>query len=991
MARDASHLQRAFHWLRTLRARLLALILLSLLPETFLSINDSIEERQLELRALQQDARRFAEFIVLQQREIIADGEQLLRGMAVKPEIAAPASESRCRDELKTLLRIHPQYVNFHVLHADGTLACSANPVPPEFKAAQKDYFREALSTGRFAISGFELSASRGIGELVLALPVTGGSPPVQYVITAALDLSWMSRLWQHADLPTGAVLTVVDRRGMLLAALPGGAGKPGMPAFGEDPGGFARLAAAGGRLDVELTSSDRVARAFSFEPIRGASSTMYVGVGIPLELARDSVQAMFYRKIALAAAGAAVLFLVSWWGSQRFVRKPIESLSEAARRLERGELAARAEVGTDESELGRLARAFNAMAQGIETRERGIRAALDDLERSSRALRTLSASNRALVHAAEEQRLMEDICRAAVEQGGYRMAWVGWAERDEAKTIRPRAHAGHGAGFLAVLAATWGEGERGRGTSGQAIRSGRTNIVNDALGEARLAPWHEELRSRGYLSVISLPLRLDGEVVGALTIYAGDPHAFTPEAVALLEELGDDLSFGLSTLRMRQREKEASEALRRLAYYDASTGLPNRAALRERLDDALAAAKRENRSLAVMIMSLDNYREIANTLGLLESEKLLTRLVPRLTAVAAESEGFLARVQSAEFGVLLPRSGAQGAIAAASRLLAAIDAPVEVSGSPVYVHGSAGIALHPGHAEDAAILMRCADTALYHAQKTGGYMIYEATIDQGAPERIAMIAELKLGIEAEQLLVYCQPKVDLATRRVIGAEALVRWGHPAKGLVSPRLFIPLAERTGLIKPLTYWMLDAACRQCRAWRDAGLSLPLAVNLSARNLRDPRLLDTLRGLFATWAIGHGELEIELTESTLMEDPAGAQEVIRALHAMDIPLYIDDFGTGYSSLTYLERLPVNAVKIDQSFIAAMGKTEGATKIVRSIIELAHNLGMKAVAEGIETAEALEHLAAMGCDGAQGYYIARPMPAGDVAAWLAASPWR
>ena len=990
MSEATGSLRAMFRRPRTLRGRLILLIVLSLVPEAFLSVNDALEERQLELRALQQEARRFAELVVLQQREIVAAGEQLLRSLAAEPEIAAPASVARCRETLQSVLRIYPQYVNFHVLRADGTLVCSAKPVPADFKAGREGYFREALSTGRFTISDYELSASRAIGELVLALPVPGRSSKAGYVVTAALDLSWLSKLWQRSELPSGAVLTVADRNGVLLARFPDGAGEVGTPAYRDDPG-FARVLAARGHLDAQLVALDGRPRIFSFEPIRGASSAIYVGVGMPVELARDSVQAMFYRKIALAAAGGAVLFLVSWWGMRRFVLRPIEALSDAAGRLERGELGARAGIAPDGSELGQLAASFDRMAQGIESRERRIEAALHDLERSGRALKTLSASNRALIHGEDEQGLMEAICRAAVDDGGYRMAWVGWAEHDEAKSIRPRAHAGHEAGFLALVRASWDEGPRGSGTSGAAIRSGRMNLVNDALGDARLAPWHDEMRSRGYRSVISLPLRLDGEVAGALAIYAGEPHAFTPEAVAVLEELGDDLSYGLSTLRLRRREKDASETLRRLAYHDPSTGLPNRAALRERLEEALAIAKRDNRSLAIVLFSLDNYREIASTLGPRESEQLLLALVPRFAGVAGAAGGTLARVHSAEFALLLPRSGAENAIAAARRILAAMEAPAEVSGSALYVHGSAGIAFYPGHAQDASLLMRRADAALGHAQRTGGHAVYEQAMDEGAPQRIAMAAELKAGIEREELLVYCQPKIDLATRRVTGAEALVRWRHPAKGLVSPGLFIPLAERTGLIKPLTYWMLAAACRQCRAWREAGLSLPLAVNLSARNLRDAQLVDMVRGLFATWGIGRGEIELELTESTLMEDPAGASEVIGALHATGIPLYIDDFGTGYSSLAYLERLPVDAVKIDQSFVASMEKSEGAAKIVRSTIELAHNLGMKAVAEGVETAQALERLAGMGCDGAQGYYIARPMPAADLGAWLADSVWK
>ena len=985
LSRDA--LRVGWRLPRTVRGRLLVLLLLSAVPETWLSFNDAIEERRLALADLQHEARRFVEFASLQQREIVRAAGQLLKSMAGEPQIAAPASAPACGAALARLLKIHPQYLNLHVLRTDGTLVCSALPPTRKFDAAAEGYLREALTTGRFTVSDYELSQTRGVGEVVFAQPVTGPSGRVERVITAALDLSWLRGLRAQARLPQGSVLSVVDHNGVLLARDPDPGRWGGISIYRDYPG-LERLIAAARPFDIELVSLDGVRRAFAFEPVRGARSAIYVGVGIPVEAAHERAQTLFVRKLLLSGAGALLVFALAWWGMRRFVLRPLEMLSSTAGRLERGEWSARTGWIGDGGEFGQLAQAFDRMAEGIETRERRIEGAATDLARANRALKTLSASNRALVHAQDLQGLMDDICRAAVDPGGYRMAWVGWAESGPDKAVRARAFAGHEEGFLAIVNATWGDSERGRGTSGEAIRSGHTNVINDALAEPRLAPWREEFETRGYLSVISLPVRTDGRIAGALTIYGGEKDAFTAEAIRLLEELAEDLSYGLSILELRERERHASESLRELAYRDASTGLPNRTALRDRLEQEISAARDSNRSLAVVLLSIDNYREIANTLGVRASESLLVKLAARFQLVA---EGTLARAQSAEFGLLLPHSAAERALAAARGLLATMEEPIEVSGSALYVHGSAGIAFYPGHAGEASTLLRHADAALEHAQRTGGHAVYEPAMDQGAPERIAMAAELKHAIEGEELIVYCQPKLDLGTRRIIGAEALVRWRHPTTGLVSPAAFIPLAERTGLIKPLTYWVIGAACRQVRAWREAGIALPLAVNLSVRNLRDPQLLDTVAGLFATWGIKRGEIEIELTESMLMEDPAGAQETISRLHAMGIPLYIDDFGTGYSSLAYLERLPVDSIKIDQSFVAGMAKSDGARKIVRSTIELAHNLGMKVVAEGIETADALERLAVLGCDGAQGYHIARPMPAEEIPGWLAGSPWR
>jgi EAL domain-containing protein (putative c-di-GMP-specific phosphodiesterase class I) len=273
---------------------------------------------------------------------------------------------------------------------------------------------------------------------------------------------------------------------------------------------------------------------------------------------------------------------------------------------------------------------------------------------------------------------------------------------------------------------------------------------------------------------------------------------------------------------------------------------------------------------------------------------------------------------------------------------------------------------------------MRLARTA------RGGYAVYTGGQEELYARRLALMGDLRHAIEHNQLQLYCQPKVDIASRRVCGAEALVRWEHPIHGMVSTSEFIPLAEQAGLITPLTEWMLESAFSQGYAWHEAGLDWPLAVNISAHDLRESDLVERIRGLFSTWGIPPELIQLELTESALMADPAGALEILTDLKQLDVQLYIDDFGTGYSSLSYLQKMPVDYIKIDQSFVMPMTVSHDSAMIVRSTIDMGHNLNMKIVAEGVESEAHWNSLAALGCDLAQGFHISRPMPALQFSSW-------
>jgi len=323
--------------------------------------------------------------------------------------------------------------------------------------------------------------------------------------------------------------------------------------------------------------------------------------------------------------------------------------------------------------------------------------------------------------------------------------------------------------------------------------------------------------------------------------------------------------------------------------------------------------------------------------------------------------------------------------------LLDLLEQPFALGGLQLEIDASIGLALSPEHGTDADTLLRRADVAMYVAKRNkAGYALYVADQDQHSPMRLALVAELRRAIEQDALSLYFQPKFCFASGKVTCAEALVRWEHPQHGLLSPDLFVPIAEQTGLIRPLSRWVLNAALRQVNRWRRDGLDLAVAVNLSMRNLHDPEIADMIRKLLTRWGVPAACLTIEITESSLMADAAQALEVLERLQAMGVGVSIDDFGTGYSSLAYLKRLPVNELKIDKSFVAHMASDENDLAIVRSTVGLAHDLGLSVVAEGVEDQDTWDLLVEVGCDIAQGYFISRPLPPLVLGEWLVSTDW-
>ena len=436
---------------------------------------------------------------------------------------------------------------------------------------------------------------------------------------------------------------------------------------------------------------------------------------------------------------------------------------------------------------------------------------------------------------------------------------------------------------------------------------------------------------------------------------------------------------------------QDANKQLEHQTLHDSLTNLPNRALFHDRLRTTLVSAQRTQELFALVGVDLDLFKEINDTLGHHVGDLALQHVARACNNILRESDT-VARMGGDEFAIILPKvTDREHAMQVAQRVLAAIKEPLQIDDQLIEIGASLGIAIYPQDGEDALTLITRSDVAMYEAKRQKvGVLVYQPEMGEGKNEAVVLKGELRRALAEGELVLHFQPKIDFSAQKINGVEALVRWQHPELGLLYPDKFIDLAERSGQIKALTIEVLKLALQQIYAWRKQGMEFPVAVNISAVNLQDSGFPEMVASMMSEHEVPSRLLELEVTETAIMTEPLRAIENIRKLDSMGVQVAIDDFGTGYSSMAYLQKLLVAKIKIDKSFVIDMLKGEKDHVIVRSTINLAHNLGLKAVAEGVESAEVWEQLKAMGCDSAQGYYMSRPLPSAKFAEWVQSSPW-
>ncbi|MEY2459884.1 MAG: hypothetical protein QOG30_1714 [Acidimicrobiaceae bacterium] len=521
-------------------------------------------------------------------------------------------------------------------------------------------------------------------------------------------------------------------------------------------------------------------------------------------------------------------------------------------------------------------------------------------------------------------------------------------------------------------------------------LRSGALSVLNGTLADEALERHHALLGGRDLAlagDAMVTTLRTGDEALGTMLVTGrlGEVDHFNEQDLQLFETLATHGSIGLRNYRLLQRLRRVADERHHQALHDSLTGLPNRARLDDELQQALTD-RRPEESVAVMLIDLDRFKEVNDTLGHHQGDVLLCRIADRITEVV-DDDTLVARLGGDEFAVVLTTTATRDEIKAqAETIERRLLEPFELEGLVFEVGSSVGIALAPFDGDDPSTLLQRADVAMYAAKRgSTSAEFYDAEDDHASPRQLALAAALRRDIGRRALLVEYQPKAALPSGDVVGVEALARWHHPQHGFISPEVFIAIAERSGLIRPLTECVLDIAVGQVAQWRAEGFDLDMAVNISTRNLLDDALPPMVASALARHQVPASSLTLEITESTIIADPPRTVGTLNRLSDMGIALAIDDFGTGYSSLSYLHRLPVDEIKIDKSFVQRMTADESDSVIVRSTIDLGHNLGLQVTAEGVEDGQTWQLLAAAGCDQAQGFYLRASGTGVQITRWL------
>lgn len=608
-------------------------------------------------------------------------------------------------------------------------------------------------------------------------------------------------------------------------------------------------------------------------------------------------------------------------------------------------------------------------------------------VQRVSNLYAALSQCNEAIVRCTNENELFPKICQSAVQFGGMKMAWIGLVDETSQRVV-PVSSYGEGVEYVDGIQISASANDAiGRGPTGTAIRENQPFWCQDFQHDSATTPWHERAAHFDWGSAAALPLRRNGVPIGAFTLYAREVNAFDEAAHKLLAEMAVDISYALDNFAREAEQKRAEEHIQLLAHFDQLTGLPNRALFNDRIKYAISSAQRSNKQLAVLFLDLDHFKNINDTLGHSIGDALLVQLAKRLKSVVREQDT-VSRQGGDEFILVLPDTDADGAVHVAEKLLRAVADSYQIEQLELNVTSSIGIAIYPDDGADFESLYKNVDVAMYRAKQDGrnNYRFFTQEMQAHSIRHLKLENALRHALKRDQLRLHYQPQVSLQDGRIIGAEALLRWQHPELGMISPAEFIPIAEASGQILQIGEWVLRTAAHQMKSWMDGGIEpMVIAVNLSAVQFRQVHLPELVTRILEEVQLPPQYLELELTEGVAMDDPLGAIAVMNDLHECGVRMSIDDFGTGYSSLSYLKKFKVYKLKIDQSFVRDISEDPEDKAIVAAIIGMASSLGMRTIAEGVETAGQLSFLRNQGCNEVQGYYFSKPLPADQFEAYV------
>lgn len=910
------------------------------------------------------NAQQLVRLIAQEERQLLYRTESILRTTYLAAAVR-DKKKAECNSYLSALLKQHPGYSNFGVLSPSGEQICSGLP---SFDMTMEDrlYTQRAKSEPGIVISQFLTGKITQRPIVVAALGFRDEQDELQSILYAAIDVTMLQGSTLRT-LPAEARLDILDRNGVILRTIPE-AGLTGQP--------FTELALSerlsqlrnGGSFIHESPDGNQLV---SYEPAGPAHDPGAVSI-----LYRHSTDAIFRDVNRAFWIGCLLITLLTfvavalaWLGIQGVVGRPLKTLTEAARQLAQRRFETRTAHTLDSREFNEIGLRFDEMAQELSRQEHQWALSIDRQRGQNRILRmiaqnlSLDATLNALTQLLHSLSGQSSACIILLDTTGKRI------ETCFAPTL-PDSFIGP----MKQRITDW------RVSPFESVISRRQLVViPDISTDPCWQPYKQLARQHQLNSCWMHPiLAPDGRILGCLAIYRPTPHIPDSEDLRLSEMVTE-----LASMAIEHRRQY--DALRYQSRYDPLTGLINRNVLDRHLKHAVRQAAKNSTRLFVMLVDLDGFKEINLTLGHHVGDELLRQVSQRIQSLYGNVSD-VARSGSNEFALLLPEPRAQAPIDdVVNGLLEEIRRPFMLDGVQVSISASIGIAIYPESSTDPSDLLRHADSAMQLAKQEGrGHAFYKPA-KHAESNRILLLSELRHALNHDQFVLHYQPKIHLPDGRVTGFESLLRWRHPEHGLMPPAEFITAIEFSDLIHPVTLWVLETAVEQCKAWQQQGYDTTIAVNISARNLINAELPERIREVLTRHKLSPSSLELEITESAIMKDPGRALDVLASIHQIGVRIAIDDFGTGHSSLAYLQKLPVDNLKIDRSFIKEMLQSNETMTIVTSIIALAHYLQIHVTAEGVENNDILRRVSRMRCDYAQGYQIARPMPAEEVIGWL------
>ena len=958
----------------SIRTRLLFLILFATFIPALVAGMQFLERRDVEIAAAQRDlvaaARRTAQVL----RDTVRATAQLHHGLSRARDLDTQ-DKAACSAFLAEVLKEHPQYTGILTITPKGDLFCDSLRTGRALHLTDRRYFQQALNSKNPLAVEPAFGRLTGIAVLQVAYAARRETGEPKFVLLASLNLE-KYMLLRAMSLPRKpAVIALVDDKGTVLTWHPGGDKLRGTSIADTPLFRFARERQ--GEDTREFTEAGGGSRIWAVSALpEFPEAGLHVLVGVSRKDLLAAANRNLSQAFAILGVVSLLVFAGAWalveWG----IRRQTARIVAAVERFGGGDFGARIGKPYPRGELGGLMSTLDH-AFGLMQAQR------EKIERLTRVHAVLSGINGVIVRVRERAELFRDACRIAVDHGKFHIAWIGVADPGLNRIDLTSLHGGEPkfAETIRQLDCLESDESGNRPAIGNVLFGGEPVFSNDIQTDPQIR-YAKAFLEQGTRSLAVLPLVVADSVAAVLCLHSTETGFFDQEEKRLLLELAGDISFALGAI-------DKSKQLDYLAYYDSVTGLANRSLFHERLGQGLAAAGREDRKLALVILDIERFKTINDTLGRQAGDALLKQVADRMAGYATDI-AWLARIGADHFAIMAPDLQNVDDLGrfVEKRLEKFFGPPFRIGETELRIAAKLGIAVSPDDGADADTLFRNAEAALKKAKASGErFLFYTQAMNERVAEKMALENKLRQALERDEFVLHYQPKVDLDTRSIVGVEALIRWQSPELGLVPPMKFIPLLEETGLILPAGSWALRRASLDHRRWVDQGLKAPrVAVNVSSIQLRQRDFVGSVEQAIIEGVAPTG-IDLEITESLIMdmEDIQGNIEKLKSVRGLGVSIAIDDFGTGYSSLGYLAKLPVQTLKIDRSFIITMLNEANAMTLVRTMISLAHSLGLKVVAEGVDSEAQAKMLRLLRCDEMQGYLFSRPLPFDQLTALL------